>query len=122
MLLLLAGMFCLPPGGLRVRPLLTFPKRHPVIFGSVFAALKTGAADVLAQKFIEKKEKINIRRSAFEQLSSPLVAAPVLTMHMTVSRQHCRSYYLAISLRVSYNTDGIPSFIRAFSSRVAVNS
>ena len=64
--LFVTGMFCLPPGGLRVRPLLSFPKRHPVIFGSVFAGVKTGAADVLAQKFIEKKEKLDLRRSAFD--------------------------------------------------------
>ena len=58
-----AGMFSLPPGGLRVLPFSSFPKRHPVIFGSVFASVKTAAADIMAQKLVEKKEKVDFRRS-----------------------------------------------------------
>ena len=60
------GMLCLLPGGLRVRPFLSFPKRHPVIFGSIFSSAKTGLADIIAQKFIEENETIDLRRSAFE--------------------------------------------------------
>jgi len=56
-------MFCLPPGGLRFLPLSKFPKRHAVIFGSAFATVKTGVADIIAQKYIERKEKINYRRA-----------------------------------------------------------
>ena len=66
LLVLFAGLFCLPPGGLRLLPLAKFPKRHPIIFGSVFAGVKTGAADILAQKYVECKEKINFLRGGFK--------------------------------------------------------
>jgi len=43
-------------------PLNTYSARHPIIFGSVVASLKTGFADWLTQKNIERSETIDWKR------------------------------------------------------------
>lgn len=43
--------------------ILSFPKRRPFIFGVSLTAFKTGAVDVLVQKYVEKKETIDTRRT-----------------------------------------------------------
>jgi hypothetical protein len=40
-----------------------WPKAHPVIFGVGVATTKTAAADLLVQKYIEKKEKLDWKRT-----------------------------------------------------------
>ena len=99
-------MLCLPPGGLRLRPFLSFPKRHPVIFGSIFASVKTAVADIIAQKFIEDNETIDVERSTFELFlnsNNPPArrdANFVVTMQMPVSLQQFLSPYLDMSFLV----------------------
>lgn len=52
------------PRRFRLFPLGQFPKRHPVIFGSIVAAAKTGAADYFVQRHLEGKshEQVDWRR------------------------------------------------------------
>ena len=42
--------------------MITLAKRHPFIFGTAFTAFKTGAMDVLVQKYVEKRETLDKRR------------------------------------------------------------
>ena len=88
--------------------------------------MKTGGADILAQKFLEKKEKIDVRRSEFElflnsNTPARCYANPFVTMQIPVSLQHCRSPYLDMPFLVLYNTDGLASCIRGCSSGAAAN-
>jgi hypothetical protein len=43
--------------------LLSFPKRHPAVFGITMATIKTGGVDYLIQKYVEKQE-IDWKRTA----------------------------------------------------------
>jgi glycine cleavage system regulatory protein len=43
--------------------ILTYPKRHPVIFGVGFSCVKTSFADYLVQKHIERRKEIDLRRN-----------------------------------------------------------
>mmetsp|Transcript_19986 Transcript_19986/g.32512 ORF Transcript_19986/g.32512 Transcript_19986/m.32512 type:complete len:224 (-) Transcript_19986:231-902(-) len=45
-----------------VDPVLAIPRRHPFVFGVVTAAIKTGGADFMVQKYVEKQKKIDWRR------------------------------------------------------------
>ena len=48
-----------------VRPgLLGFPKRHPYATNIVIATVKTSICDILVQKYVEKKERIDWKRNA----------------------------------------------------------
>jgi hypothetical protein len=49
------------PRALRLRPLRTLPARHPVVFGSVICAAKTGAADYVVQRYIEDVAHEDVR-------------------------------------------------------------
>ena len=40
------------------------PKRHAFVFGSVFAGVKSGAADVFIQTHVEKVDKVDWRRTS----------------------------------------------------------
>jgi hypothetical protein len=42
---------------------LSFPKRRPFAFGVGFSAAKTSFADYLVQKYVEKREEIDIKRN-----------------------------------------------------------
>eukprot|EP00929_Paragymnodinium_shiwhaense_P079499 TRINITY_DN4139_c0_g1_i1.p1 TRINITY_DN4139_c0_g1~~TRINITY_DN4139_c0_g1_i1.p1 ORF type:complete len:222 (+),score=40.25 TRINITY_DN4139_c0_g1_i1:66-731(+) len=44
--------------------ILAFPARRPVVFGVGISALKTTSADTFVQLYIEKKEQLDLRRSA----------------------------------------------------------
>lgn len=41
----------------------SFPRRRPVLFGVGFSCSKTSFADYLVQKFVEKREEIDIKRN-----------------------------------------------------------
>jgi hypothetical protein len=43
--------------------ILSIPVRHPFIFGVSVTAIKTGTVDVFVQKYIEKAEKLDVRRT-----------------------------------------------------------
>jgi hypothetical protein len=43
--------------------LLSFPKRKPFLFGVGFSAAKTSFADFLVQRFVEKREEIDLKRN-----------------------------------------------------------
>jgi len=43
--------------------LLSFPKRRPVLFGVGFSASKTSFADYLVQRYVEKREEIDLKRN-----------------------------------------------------------
>ena len=38
-------------------------RRHPVLFGCGISAVKTGGSDYVAQVYVEKREKVDLRRS-----------------------------------------------------------
>lgn len=44
--------------------LVTLPKRQPLLFGLGFSCAKTGFADFLVQKYVEKREELDVRRNA----------------------------------------------------------
>ena len=46
------------------RNLLSFPSRHPFVFGVSLTAVKTGTVDLLVQKYAEKREQIDWCRNA----------------------------------------------------------
>jgi len=46
-----------------LRRFVDFPVKHPVVFGGAVSAAKTSASDYSAQKFVEKKEQIDVRRN-----------------------------------------------------------
>ena len=48
--------------GHKLMPLKTYSSRHPIIFGSIIAALKTGFADYLTQTCVEGSENVDWRR------------------------------------------------------------
>ena len=48
--------------GHSLKPFGTYSARHPIIFGSIIAALKTGFADWLTQTYVENTEIIDWRR------------------------------------------------------------
>ena len=56
------GMLRLPRGGFQLLPVVSLPARHPVIFAGIFSCVKTGAADLMVQHYVEKKDKINWHR------------------------------------------------------------
>ena len=41
----------------------TFPKRRPVLFGLGFSCSKTSFADFLVQKYVEKREELDVKRN-----------------------------------------------------------
>lgn len=43
--------------------LTTFPARHPLLFGVSITAIKTGGVDILVQKYVEKADKLDVRRT-----------------------------------------------------------
>ena len=49
------------------RPLLeaalSFPRRRPVLFGLGFSCGKTSFADFLVQRYVEKREELDVRRN-----------------------------------------------------------
>jgi hypothetical protein len=45
-----------------LEPVIRIPKRYPFAFGVITAAVKTGGADYMVQKFVEKKKATNWRR------------------------------------------------------------
>ena len=42
---------------------LSFPKRRPFAFGVGFSATKTSFADYLVQRYVEKREEIDLKRN-----------------------------------------------------------
>ena len=42
---------------------LSFPRRRPVIFGLGFSCAKTSFADFLVQRYVEKREEIDLKRN-----------------------------------------------------------
>lgn len=44
--------------------LLSLPRRRPLLFGLGFSCAKTSLADLLVQRFVEKREEIDVRRNA----------------------------------------------------------
>ena len=42
---------------------LSFPKRRPLAFGVGFSATKTSFADYLVQRYVEKREEIDLKRN-----------------------------------------------------------
>jgi len=47
-----------------LQQLLMVPKHHPLKFGMGFSLCKTSLSDLIAQTFLEKKEKIDWKRNA----------------------------------------------------------
>jgi len=45
------------------RSVLTFPQRRPFAFGLGFSCVKTSFADYLVQKYVEKREEIDLKRN-----------------------------------------------------------
>ena len=42
---------------------LSFPKRRPFVFGVGFSAAKTSFADYLVQRYVEKRDEIDLKRN-----------------------------------------------------------
>jgi hypothetical protein len=43
--------------------LLSFPKKKPLVFGLGFSCVKTSFADFLVQRYVEKREELDVRRN-----------------------------------------------------------
>ncbi len=80
---------------------LTFPKRRPVLFGVGFSATKTSFADFLVQRYVEKREEIDLKRNltfglfglgylgAWRLAASPAARCPRAARPLVLCRATC---------------------------------